>query len=104
MILWSLDPGGSQINLNYLPFPIASPCKRVYLTFMARTALALARTALALSPRLRRHLRTVCYTRMTPVAHSIANGPEVDRPLLETSRAGYLAAVSTSMWSSAMLG
>jgi enoyl-[acyl-carrier protein] reductase I len=33
------------------------------------------------------------------VVHSLANGAEVTRPLLETSRAGYLAAVSTSAYS-----
>lgn len=33
------------------------------------------------------------------VVHAIANGPEVKKPLLETSRAGYLAAVSTSAYS-----
>jgi enoyl-[acyl-carrier protein] reductase I len=33
------------------------------------------------------------------VVHSLANGPEVTRPLLATSRAGYLAAVSTSAYS-----
>ncbi len=33
------------------------------------------------------------------VVHSLANGPEVKRPLLETSRAGYLAAVSVSAYS-----
>jgi enoyl-[acyl-carrier protein] reductase I len=33
------------------------------------------------------------------VAHSLANGPEVKKPLLETSRAGYLAAVSVSAYS-----
>lgn len=33
------------------------------------------------------------------VVHSLANGPEVKRPLLETSRAGYLAAVSASAYS-----
>jgi enoyl-[acyl-carrier protein] reductase I len=33
------------------------------------------------------------------VVHSLANAPEVKRPLLETSRAGYLAAVSTSAYS-----
>jgi enoyl-[acyl-carrier protein] reductase I len=31
--------------------------------------------------------------------HSLANGPEVKKPLLETSRAGYLAAVSVSAYS-----
>ena len=31
--------------------------------------------------------------------HSLANGPEVRKPLLETSRAGYLAAVSVSAYS-----
>src|SRR5256886_11160656 len=30
------------------------------------------------------------------VVHSLANGPEVKKPLLETSRAGYLMAVSVS--------
>lgn len=33
------------------------------------------------------------------VVHSLANGPEVKKPLLETSRNGYLAAVSTSAYS-----
>jgi enoyl-[acyl-carrier protein] reductase I len=31
--------------------------------------------------------------------HSLANGPEVKRPLLETSRAGYLSAISSSSYS-----
>ncbi len=31
--------------------------------------------------------------------HSLANGPEVKKPLLETSRAGYVAAVSASAYS-----
>ena len=31
--------------------------------------------------------------------HSLANGPEVKKPLLETSRVGYLAAVSVSAYS-----
>ncbi|NCG33459.1 MAG: enoyl-[acyl-carrier-protein] reductase [Proteobacteria bacterium] len=33
------------------------------------------------------------------VVHSLANGPEVRNPLIETSRAGYLAAVSASDYS-----
>src|SRR5687767_6504443 len=33
------------------------------------------------------------------VIHSLANGPEVKKPLLETSRSGYLAAVSVSAYS-----
>jgi enoyl-[acyl-carrier protein] reductase I len=33
------------------------------------------------------------------VVHSLANSPEVKRPLLETSRAGYLSAVSVSAYS-----
>ncbi|MSR37002.1 MAG: enoyl-[acyl-carrier-protein] reductase [Gemmatimonadetes bacterium] len=33
------------------------------------------------------------------LVHSLANGPEVQKPLLETSRAGYLAAVSASAYS-----
>lgn len=33
------------------------------------------------------------------VVHSLANGPEVKNPLLETSRAGYLAALSASSYS-----
>ena len=33
------------------------------------------------------------------VVHSLANGPEVKKPLLETSRAGYMAAVSVSAYS-----
>lgn len=33
------------------------------------------------------------------LVHSLANGPEVQKPLLETSRAGYLAAMSASAYS-----
>src|SRR5262245_24011959 len=33
------------------------------------------------------------------LVHSLANGPEVKKPLLETSRAGYLSAVSVSAYS-----
>ena len=33
------------------------------------------------------------------VVHSLANGPEVKKPLLDTSRHGYLAAVSVSAYS-----
>lgn len=33
------------------------------------------------------------------LVHALANGPEVKKPLLETSRAGYLAAVSASSYS-----
>ena len=33
------------------------------------------------------------------VVHSLANGPEVKKPLLDTSRNGYLAAVSASAYS-----
>ena len=33
------------------------------------------------------------------VVHSLANGPEVKKPMLETSRAGYLAAISVSAYS-----
>jgi enoyl-[acyl-carrier protein] reductase I len=33
------------------------------------------------------------------VVHSLANGPEVHLPLMDTSRAGYLAAVSVSAYS-----
>ena len=33
------------------------------------------------------------------LVHSLANGPEVQRPLLETSRNGYLSAVSSSAYS-----
>jgi enoyl-[acyl-carrier protein] reductase I len=33
------------------------------------------------------------------VVHSLANGPEVTKPLLQTSRAGYLTAVSVSAYS-----
>uniref|UniRef100_A0A383VQ40 Enoyl-ACP reductase n=1 Tax=Tetradesmus obliquus TaxID=3088 RepID=A0A383VQ40_TETOB len=34
-----------------------------------------------------------------PEVHSLANGPEVTKPLLETSRKGYLAAMSASSYS-----
>jgi enoyl-[acyl-carrier protein] reductase I len=33
------------------------------------------------------------------IVHSLANGPEVKKPLLEVSRAGYLAALSVSAYS-----
>lgn len=33
------------------------------------------------------------------LVHSLANGPEVKKPLLETSRKGYLAAISSSSYS-----
>lgn len=33
------------------------------------------------------------------VFHSLANGPEVKKPLLETSRGGYLSAIGTSAYS-----
>ncbi|MFN8581080.1 MAG: enoyl-[acyl-carrier-protein] reductase [Gemmatimonadaceae bacterium] len=33
------------------------------------------------------------------LVHSLANGPEVKKPLLETSRAGYLGAISVSAYS-----
>ncbi len=33
------------------------------------------------------------------VVHSLANGPEVQKPLLDTSRSGYLAAVDVSAYS-----
>jgi len=33
------------------------------------------------------------------VVHSLANGPEVQKPLIETSRSGYLAALSASSYS-----
>jgi enoyl-[acyl-carrier protein] reductase I len=33
------------------------------------------------------------------LVHSLANGPEVARPLIDTSRAGYLAALSASAYS-----
>ena len=33
------------------------------------------------------------------IVHSLANGPEVKKPLLEVSRGGYLAAISTSAYS-----
>lgn len=33
------------------------------------------------------------------LVHSLANGPEVKKPLLETSREGYLAAISASSYS-----
>ncbi len=39
------------------------------------------------------------YGRIDILIHSLANGPEVKLPLLETSRKGYLAAVSSSSYS-----
>ena len=37
------------------------------------------------------------------VVHSLANAPEVKKPLLETSRRGYLAAIGTSAYSFASM-
>ncbi len=39
------------------------------------------------------------YGKIDILVHSLANGPEVKKPLLETSRNGYLAAVSASAYS-----
>lgn len=39
------------------------------------------------------------YGKVDILIHSLANGPEVTRPLLETSRPGYLAASSASAYS-----
>uniref|UniRef100_A0A7S4C0T4 Enoyl-[acyl-carrier-protein] reductase (NADH) n=1 Tax=Chrysotila carterae TaxID=13221 RepID=A0A7S4C0T4_CHRCT len=39
------------------------------------------------------------YGKIDVLVHSLANGPEVAKPLLETSRAGYLAAASASSYS-----
>lgn len=39
------------------------------------------------------------YGKIDILVHSLANGPEVQKPLLETSRAGYLAAASASSYS-----
>ncbi|MEM8727396.1 MAG: enoyl-[acyl-carrier-protein] reductase [Chlamydiota bacterium] len=39
------------------------------------------------------------YGKIDYIVHSLANGPEVKKPLLETSREGYLAAVSSSAYS-----
>lgn len=39
------------------------------------------------------------YGKIDILVHSLANGPEVKKPLLETSRSGYLAALSSSSYS-----
>lgn len=39
------------------------------------------------------------YGKIDILVHSLANGPEVKKPLLETSRNGYLSAVSSSAYS-----
>lgn len=39
------------------------------------------------------------YGKIDILVHSLANGPEVKNPLLETSRAGYLSAVNSSAYS-----
>jgi enoyl-[acyl-carrier protein] reductase I len=39
------------------------------------------------------------YGQIDFIVHSLANGPEVKKPLLETSRGGYLAALSASSYS-----
>jgi len=43
------------------------------------------------------------YGKIDIVVHSLANGPEVTKPLLETSRNGYLAASSASAFSAVSL-
>merc|ERR1711892_1164715 len=43
------------------------------------------------------------YGKIDIVVHSLANGPEVTKPLLETSRRGYLAALSASAYSAVSL-
>jgi enoyl-[acyl-carrier protein] reductase I len=43
------------------------------------------------------------YGNIDIVVHSLANGPEVTKPLLETSRKGYLAASSASAYSAVSL-
>lgn len=43
------------------------------------------------------------YGKIDIVVHSLANGPEVVKPLLETSRKGYLAASSASSYSAVSL-
>ena len=45
----------------------------------------------------------VDYGKVDIVIHSIGNGPEVSKPLLETSRKGYLAASSASAYSAVSL-
>jgi enoyl-[acyl-carrier protein] reductase I len=49
-----------------------------------------------LAERLRADFGEAC---LDVVVHSLANGPEVKKPLLETSRRGYLAAVGVSAYS-----
>lgn len=43
------------------------------------------------------------YGKIDILIHSLANGPEVTKPLLETSRKGYLAASSASAYSAVSL-
>merc|ERR1719199_423911 len=43
------------------------------------------------------------YGKIDILVHSLANGPEVQKPLLETSRNGYLAALSASSYSNVSL-
>jgi len=43
------------------------------------------------------------YGKIDILVHSLANGPEVKKPLLETSRQGYLAASSASAYSAVSL-
>ena len=53
-----------------------------------------------LAARLRASYGEAC---LDVVVHSLANGPEVKKPLLETSRRGYLAAVGVSAYSFASM-
>ena len=45
------------------------------------------------------NLVEIRHGRLDILVHSLANGPEVAKPLLETSRQGYLAAISSSAYS-----
>lgn len=53
-----------------------------------------------LAARLRASYGEAC---LDVVVHSLANGPEVKKPLLETSRRGYLAAIGVSAYSFASM-
>ncbi|HEU4698741.1 MAG TPA: enoyl-[acyl-carrier-protein] reductase [Gemmatimonadales bacterium] len=57
-------------------------------------------TIAGVAQRLREDFGDLC---LDILVHSLANGPEVKKPLIDTSRAGYLAAVSVSAYSNVAL-
>ena len=70
--------------------PIASPRPQSNKRYAGLTGYSIAEVAEKIA---------ADYGQVDIVVHSLANGPEVTKPLLETSRRGYLAANSASAYS-----